>query len=252
MARHIFIHFHDAGTAHDPSNGQFTAGGAGHALRSHATPEKANADFQARHQGIVAQGFKFERAEDDPVNNGTKNHYAHPDGSRAVITHGKDPLTGRHKVHSLINTMNQGKPKGKEVEKGVFVKDPGPGRIGQTIEEIKAGFAAKAAKPSKSLPNSTHDETAHDPSNGQFTGGSGSSGPNPKDHRDFRGKTYHVTSEESHFNGGGHRTKITHAGDPTHVAYLGSKVHKTKEDAIAHGHAGFLSHMTGGGSAHLK
>jgi hypothetical protein len=26
MARHIYIHFHDAGTAHDPSNGQFTSG----------------------------------------------------------------------------------------------------------------------------------------------------------------------------------------------------------------------------------
>ena len=107
MSRHVFIHFHDEQGRED--DGKFAAGGSGHALRKHADIKKANADYHERRQGIEKQGFKFERAEDDPVNEGTHNHFAHPDGSRAVISHGREALTGRHTVHSLINTMNQGK-----------------------------------------------------------------------------------------------------------------------------------------------
>lgn len=107
MARHIYIHFHDEQGRE--ADGKFAAGGSGHALKTHSTMERAVADYYARKNGIEAHGFKFERAEDDPVNHGTHNHYKHPDGRRAVISHGKEALTGRHKVHSYINTMNQGK-----------------------------------------------------------------------------------------------------------------------------------------------
>lgn len=107
MARHVYIHFHDE-QGREP-DGRFAAGGSGHAMRSHPTEERAHADVAERRAGLESHGFKHER--DEPSLTGTNHHFSHPDGSRAVVTHAIEQLTGRHKVSSLVNTMNQGKRK---------------------------------------------------------------------------------------------------------------------------------------------
>ena len=118
MSKHIHIHLpHRARTAdtfneadHPRDGGKFTSGGGGHALSKHPTEAAAKSNVAERHAGITGQGFKHEKTEGSPDDVGGQNHhFAHPDGSRAVITHKQDAVTGRHSVISHINTMNQGK-----------------------------------------------------------------------------------------------------------------------------------------------
>ncbi len=119
MRRHVHVHFHDE-QGRDP-DGKFAAGGSGHAPKGHPTAERAQADVAERRKGLEGSGFKYERNE--PAVNGTNHHLAHPDGSRAVISHTQDPVTSRHSVNSYVNTTNQGKkPVGANAHK---LLDPG-------------------------------------------------------------------------------------------------------------------------------
>jgi len=100
----------DAGNEkHDPSNGQFTSssGGAGKSPRSKNAKVQEKVDTE--HSKLAAAGFKYEKSIDDPQTSRTLHHYAHQDGSRAVVTEHHDPVSGRTKVSSYTNTTNKGK-----------------------------------------------------------------------------------------------------------------------------------------------
>ena len=76
-------------------------------IKRHPDDAAAKADVKERHAGFEGAGFKHEKST--PSLNGTNHHYAHPDGSRGVVQHEQDPITGRHSVHSYTNTTNKGK-----------------------------------------------------------------------------------------------------------------------------------------------
>ena len=130
MTRHIFIHFHDAGTAHDPGNGQFTGGGGGggastnkiddanHGKTDLKTGRRAansnraehpdegarKADVEQRHQQMLAAGFKHTgtRAAGSGEYQTHHQDYAHADGRKGMISHGKGGY-GKHIVSATTN-----------------------------------------------------------------------------------------------------------------------------------------------------
>lgn len=111
-------------------DGRFGAGGSGHALRKHRDEGAARADVAERHAGLESHGFRHERTEPGALG-GENHHYAHPDGSRAVIMHGQEALSGRHTVNSVVNTMNRGKKPGANAHKLIdpgFAKNMDPGQ----------------------------------------------------------------------------------------------------------------------------
>ena len=110
MVKRIHVWIHDAGFDESKhprgEGGQFGHTGA---PKMHGQRANAEADVGARHKDLEARGFKHERTEPTPLKDGNNRHYAHPDGSRAIITSKVHPVTGRHEVSSYINTTNQGK-----------------------------------------------------------------------------------------------------------------------------------------------
>lgn len=112
--------------------------------KGHPTPEAAQADVKARRADLESKGFKHDKSEGsaDDVQ-GERHHFAHENGSRAVVTHKKDAVSGRHSVGSLVNEMNKSK---KPAAKSAPRKSSGGKSATSALGKMAARAAKKAAE----------------------------------------------------------------------------------------------------------
>ena len=115
-SKHIHIHVRGATvdsweeSKHPRKGGKFAAGGSGHSeVSKHAHVAAAEHAVGERRAGLESSGFKHEKTDGSPNAMGRNHHLTHPDGSRAVVTHRTDHVTGRHMVSSYVNTTNKGR-----------------------------------------------------------------------------------------------------------------------------------------------
>jgi hypothetical protein len=111
-------------------------------VKKHKAEGDAHDDVGRRGADIKERGFVHQKT-DKSQEGRTVHHYAHPDGSRAVVTHekvdnGYEPA--RHEVSSLVNTMNKGKKPAAAGKRGK------PAGAASGLDAIAARKVKKAAE----------------------------------------------------------------------------------------------------------
>jgi hypothetical protein len=127
-----------------------------HESKFHTDPGKADADIAARKADLEAKGFKHEKTDKHAF--GVNDHYAHEDGSRAVVGKMNPDVNpeGRTGVNSYINTTNKGKkkPAGGGASLADEAKDlgaPSPKDLG-AVGDGPSGRPDTGAPPQQAVP----------------------------------------------------------------------------------------------------